>query len=83
MRVQTHNERFILCGGIIPVDRVLTGQLWIADNNIVRIIDVEDGFITYESIVNQKTNIKDSFSFQCRYCLILPFNELPAWATED
>lgn len=79
MRVELVNGRFLLCGHILHNDQVNVGQVWApasGGNSTVTIIEKDKNWITYEGAIQAK-NTKDVFSFQCRYCLVLPTNEIP------
>lgn len=64
----------IVCDHIFPISEIKSGQKWKASGGfIVDIISVENNKVTYSWIENNKIqkHIKDSFNFQCRYCLII------------
>lgn len=88
MRVEKVNEKFLLCGGIIPKERITKGQLWArADGSagLVMIDEVIGDDVKYKWLEKEewKYHTKDSFSFQCRYCLLLNSEELPYWCQND
>lgn len=77
-RIEVHNGRQILCGGIIPADMVKPGQVWVSSNGHPVTVRSNDGaWVTYLWTAHDETVIysKDNFSFQCRYCLETP--EIP------
>ena len=64
----------ILCGGILPVEELKVGQLWVGTSGTqVTITGIDGDWITYEWSENgqTKTHEKESFAFQCRYCLVV------------
>lgn len=78
MRVEKVRERYLLCGVILPKNKIKHGQLWAAadgTDHVVRINGVRDDWVGYNW--GGSYNEKDVFSFQCRYCLVLPTNEIP------
>jgi hypothetical protein len=79
MRVEQINGRYLLCGGILPNESITVGQVWApaaGAKSTVTIVEKDDDWVTYEGTTQSK-NTKDVFSFQCRYCLVLPTNEIP------
>ena len=73
MRVEKENDKYILCGVILPVRYITKGQRWSAGMHNVLIEEVKDKWVTYSWIEQgvKKIHEKDSFNFQCRYCLVL------------
>lgn len=79
MRVETINGRNLLCAGILPKTELAVGQKWApadgTDSVVVirELISYEDGDVNviYGNHANDSSYEKDSFSFQCRYCLIV------------
>ena len=79
MRVEMINGRNLLCGGVVPKAELKVGQKWApadgADRVVIirELISYEDGDINviYGDHANDTSYEKDSFSFQCRYCLIV------------
>ncbi len=79
MRIELLNNRYLLCGHILSTAFVRVGQVWApasGGNYEVTITDVTDGWVTYEWNEWDESGIikhhsKDSFSFQCRYCLVI------------
>lgn len=73
MRIEQVNGRYLLCGYILPVDKIKVGQVWApasgTDREVV-VIKVNGDWVTYAGI-EQPVYEKDCFSFQCRYCLVL------------
>jgi hypothetical protein len=81
-RVEIVNGKRLLCGVILPVARIQVGQTWAAasgSNLTVEVTQVKDGWVEYCWSERGETrhHFKDSFSFQCRYCLVLPDNQTP------
>lgn len=79
MRVELQNGRHILCGHILPLERLKVGQVWAAGSGTVTIVGIDRDWITYEWEEQGKKvwHQKDCFSFQCRYCLVLDSNKIP------
>ena len=82
MRVETVNDRYLLCGHILHRVHLQEGQKWAqADgtNRTVTITRIDGDWITYEWYEDQKyqSHVKDWFSFQCRYCLVLNTPDIP------
>lgn len=77
-RVENHHGNDIVCGGILPHRLLEVGQKWQGSSGgVVEITRLEsfgtepgDLIVHYES-PSQKPHHKLSFSFQCRYCLVL------------
>lgn len=76
MRVETVNGRHLLCGHILPIDKIHRGQTWAPADGSNRTVTIESGgeWVDYSWIENgeKKVHTKMSFAFQCRYCLVLP-----------
>ena len=82
MRTELVNNRWLLCGCILPVEAIKVGQEWASasgTNHIVRVAGVEEGWVHYAWMQDGDWTFseKDSFSFQGRYCLVLPSSEIP------
>jgi len=84
LRIETINGRHLVCGGILPKDKVRVGQLWApADGGLstveVLAVDSERSEVTYKWLERPDLNTwsKDNFNFQCRYCLVVPTPEIP------
>lgn len=82
MRTELVGGRWLLCGVILPKQHIKHGQEWAAasgSNSVVKINAVRDDWVGYnwkeKGVV--KYHEKDVFSFQCRYCLVLPTAEIP------
>ena len=76
-RIEIVHGRKPLCGVILPKHRIQHGQTWApasGSNHTVRIIAVRDDWVCYSWQENGRTQYheKDVFSFQCRYCLVIP-----------
>lgn len=77
MRVEWRHGHHILCGVVLPANKLKPGQVWVAGGLPVTIISVDhNGWVTYEGVAQQRWE-KDAFSFQCRYCLVVPTNKIP------
>lgn len=73
---QTKNGKTFLCGAILPLDEIHIRQRWIGSSgNIVTVtgVDRENEWIEYTWTENggERKHEKQSFAFQCRYCLII------------
>lgn len=82
MRIEKHNGRNIVCGGIFPETEILPNQLWQSSGgSTVTIVsksytEGKSGktcWVKYMWTENCGVvfHEKDSFSFQCRYCLVV------------
>lgn len=80
MRVENVNGRNLLCGGILPKDQLRVGQKWAQADGADRVVeiraiepygDIGELDIIYGVHGNDTSYTKDSFSFQCRYCLVV------------
>jgi predicted aldo/keto reductase-like oxidoreductase len=64
----------IVCAHMFPPEDIIVGSKWISSGNLTVIVEsvIEDR-VTYSWIEHNKTvtHSKDSFCFQCRYCLVL------------
>lgn len=73
MRVEVDSSgNRIVCGHIYPLSEIRVGSRWVGSTGgkvTVTKVD-EKGWIHYDQ-TNGPPHQKDSFSFQCRYCLIL------------
>jgi hypothetical protein len=71
MRIENHQGRNIVCGHIYPLSELVVGSEWQGSSGSVVTIDAIIGeWVTYSG-EHQQSHEKDSFSFQCRYCLII------------
>ena len=82
MRVETINDRHLLCDHILHRTHLKVGQKWApasGGNYTVTIQRIDDEWITYAwyETDGYKSHVKDWFSFQCRYCLVLDKPEIP------
>lgn len=80
MRTEQVNGRWLLCGHILPTDKIEVGQTWAAGSGTVQVTDVDQfGWVRYcwEERGETRFHEKESFSFQCRYFLVLPSAEIP------
>lgn len=81
MRIEQVNGRYLLCGVILNSSDIRSGQVWAPADGSDRMVLVESGgeWVDYswEEKGEKKVHTKMSFSFQCRYCLVLPTNEIP------
>jgi hypothetical protein len=75
MDIEEHYGNKIVCRHIFDKDSIQIGSRWQSScGTIVTVESICDlGWITYSWVVDgiKKTNEKESFAFQCRYCLIL------------
>lgn len=74
MRIEKINGYSAVCGHFYPVNEIKIGSKWTAadgSDNVVFIRDIQKNIIFYGRYGNDRTLEKDSFSFQCRYCLIV------------
>ena len=70
MRIERHHGNNIVCGHIYPISEIEVGSQWQdSSGGVVTIHKIVDDWIVY-SRYEQPKHEKDSFSFQCRYCLI-------------
>ena len=72
MRVEVdRGGRRIVCGHIYPASEIKVGSQWVSSgSNLVTVTKVDGNEIYYDQR-HGLPHHKDSFSFQCRYCLIL------------
>jgi hypothetical protein len=76
MRVELINDRYLLCGAIIPQNAVQVGQVWAAadgSNHSVLVEQVANDWVTYSWIekgIKQEWE-KTNCAFQSRYCLVI------------
>lgn len=84
LRIETVNGRHLVCGGILPKDKVRVGQVWApADGgtSTVEITGVDSVLheVTYKwrERPDLQSWTKDNFNFQCRYCLVVPTPDVP------
>lgn len=89
MRVELHRGKYTLCGGILPPEKIEPGQVWQGSSGATVTVDKvekrgELHWVTYHWFSDDefRDHDKDSFSFQCRYCLVLPNENLPDWAKD-
>ena len=74
MRDEEHFGRKIVCGHMFPVSGIVPGQKWQSSSgNIVTVQAVKGDWVEYAWTTGEghMEHEKDSFSFQCRYCLIV------------
>ena len=75
MRIEvTKGGRAILCGVILPINKIRVGQEWVGSSgHLVKVYAIKDKDQIYYKWrgrdVEWEYHDKDSFSFQCRYCL--------------
>lgn len=82
MRTELVNGRWLLCGCILPIEHIKHEQTWAAasgSEHTVQISAVRDGWVCYSWREKGQVRYheKDSFAFQCRYCLVLPTADIP------
>jgi hypothetical protein len=80
MRVEVVNGRKLLCGQILKPEQLAVGQTWAAASgadHTVKIAGIDDGWVRYEWVESGEpvSNEKESFAFQCRYCLVIENEE--------
>jgi len=79
MRIETHYGRDIVCGHIYDASEIKPDQMWQGSSgHVVTVNSVNShGVVSYSWTENgeQKCHQKDSFSFQCRYCLVVSENK--------
>lgn len=75
MDIEEQYGNKIVCRHIFPVSEMKVGSKWQSSSGaIVTIESICDlGWVTYSWYVGdtKKVNEKESFAFQCRYCLIV------------
>lgn len=79
MRIEVVNNRNLLCGIILPKDKLAVGQEWAQADGVDRVVNIrelifyEDGSvdIAYGEHAADRSYQTDSFSFQTRYCLVI------------
>lgn len=77
MRIETVHGRHLVCGHIFKFEEIEVGQVWASadgSDRTVRVTRTRPGqWVEYEWEVQgqTKSHQKDSFSFQCRYCLVV------------
>lgn len=77
MRVETRHNLPVLCGAILPAEKIEVGQVWMNSNGGLVTIEEVDQFGVVRYSWQGGMNEKDSFSFQCRYSLVLNGPEIP------
>ncbi len=82
MRVEIVNGLYLLCGCTLDRRHIKVGQKW-ADASGRTIVTVmsEGEWIDYKWTNGDGftfVHTKDQFSFQCRYFMVLPSDEIPA-----
>ncbi len=74
MRIEVVNGRKLVCGHIYPHSELKVGQQWApadGSDRVVTIRAIDGEWVQYGEYGNDRTYEKDSFSFQCRYCLVV------------
>lgn len=70
MRIETYKGCNIVCGHIFPVEDIKIGQKWMSvSGNVVTVTNINGEWVDYAW--ESGSHRKDSFSFQCRYFLIV------------
>jgi hypothetical protein len=73
MRIEAHHGNHIVCGHIYPTKEIKVGQTWQGSSGSqVTITRVHGEWVSYAWKEGSEHHKKDAFSFQCRYCLVLP-----------
>ncbi|MCK9369266.1 hypothetical protein M0R04_04945 [Candidatus Dojkabacteria bacterium] len=85
-RIEEHFGRKIVCGKMFNYHEIIIGSKWQSSSgSIVEVIDVKKFiwlfqdkeqieyvvFYKWQEDGKEKKHDKDSFNFQCRYCLIV------------
>ena len=76
MRLEVKHSRVLLCGHILSREFILPGQRWASADGSNREVTITSvNFDKVEYCWDQNGSVvyhsKDSFSFQCRYCLVV------------
>lgn len=73
MRIEVDGAgRRIVCGHIYPASEIKVGSQWVSSgSNIVTVTKVDEHGEVFYDQRHGLPHHKSSFSFQCRYCLIL------------
>ena len=76
MDIEEHHGRKIVCRHIFKADEIKIGSRWQGSGgSIVEVTSVDGlGWVEYkwnDSLGEVKVHEKESFAFQCRYCLIV------------
>lgn len=61
----------IIGGDILPSNMLKVDQAWLAGKSLVHIISVDKEVIAYQDCSSGEIFERDSFGFQCRYCVIV------------
>lgn len=82
MRTELIAGRHLLCGTILPINKLAVGQLWASadgSDHVVSITAISDGWVSFTWTEHgaQRHHEKTSFAFQCRYCLVVDGPETP------
>lgn len=74
MRIETLNDRKIVCGHIFPLSELKVGQKWAQADGTDRVVEIREivgDWVQYGEHGNDRTYEKDYFSFQCRFCKVV------------
>ena len=74
MRIETVNNRQLVCEHIFPHNELKVGQLWSpadGSNKVHKIVDISEDYVFHIDIETNIQYRKDAFGFQCRYCMIM------------
>lgn len=86
MRIENHYGKNIVCGHIFPPEEIEIGSEWQGSSGFyVKVISKRESTYKYNGKINNvvwvtyewtekgkiKTHEKDTFCFQCRYCLVV------------
>jgi len=77
MRFERHFGKIIICGTIFKNEQIISEQNWMDSSGHIVIVEENNGeWINYRYEENGivRRSYKDTFSFQCRYSLIVPEN---------
>lgn len=71
MEIRTQGNKKIVCNHIFLEKEIQVGSKWISScENLVKIVKVENSQVFYTDH-SGRTLSRESFGFQCRYCLIV------------
>ena len=66
----------IIGGDILSINMLKVGQDWLPGKSLAHIISVDQDTIKYQDDSSGEIFERDSFGFQCRYCLIVQPHEM-------
>jgi hypothetical protein len=78
MRIEVIHGRKLVCGHIFPKDQIHVGEEWAQADGTDRVVTIcainvvgDDVWVEYSVPGEDRTNEKDWFNFQCRYCKVV------------